>query len=51
MSKDEFNEIIECAKNLEQLQKTLNAADQINNNLNTLKLECEKGLQHKIAAG
>ncbi|KAF7279813.1 hypothetical protein GWI33_006735 [Rhynchophorus ferrugineus] len=51
MSKEEFNEIIECAKTLEQLQKSKNAAEQINNNLNTLKLECEKGLQHKVAAG
>ncbi|XP_030748210.1 armadillo repeat-containing protein 6 homolog [Sitophilus oryzae] len=51
MSKAEFNEISESVRKLEELQNSKKASDALNETLTTLRLECEKGLQHKVEAG
>jgi len=51
MSKNEVDEIQAIVKKLEQLQKSKGSLESINETLETLKLNCEKGLEQKVVAG
>lgn len=51
MSNQEFDEIKSAVQTLQQLQKTKGAVDNVNKTLDILRNECERGIQHKVAAG
>ncbi|CAG9766295.1 unnamed protein product [Ceutorhynchus assimilis] len=51
MSKQQYEEITAAVQKVEQLQKTKGDVDNINKALDDLRLECDKGIQYKIAAG